>query len=186
MGSDQYPYIFHAKAQSGYDATATHTVGICGSRNLTVFKLGTNYASTTFNFVPDGAAVSHVIDQIETVSFNNCHNQLSAHGGSRRGLTMCVLCHNPQNLDPNDGNHSMQTSSFRRFTRGASLPRVITMSNGHYRRHTQETMTMQFRKPVVHFGSLIGRYDILQSRAGKIDRKGQRGSRSSLRGSSLN
>ena len=35
----------------------THTIGIYGSRNLTEFDLGTNYASATFNFVPNGSAV---------------------------------------------------------------------------------------------------------------------------------
>ena len=52
------------KAPAGFDASATHTIGIYGSRNLTVYNLGTNYASATFNFVPGGAAVTHVHDII--------------------------------------------------------------------------------------------------------------------------
>src|SRR6202020_2169504 len=103
LGSGQYQYVFHTKAPSGDDATATHTIGIYGSRNLTVFNLGTNYASATFNFVPNGAKVTQVHDIIETASCNACHDQLSAHGGSRRGMPMCVLCHQPQNVDPNTG-----------------------------------------------------------------------------------
>ncbi|MGA3187672.1 MAG: OmcA/MtrC family decaheme c-type cytochrome [Bryobacteraceae bacterium] len=125
LGSGQYQYIFHTKAPPGYDTTATHTIGIYGSRNLTVFDLGTNYASTTYNFVPDGATVSHINDQIETVSCNNCHDQLSAHGGSRRGLTMCVLCHNPGNVDPNDGKSFDAKVFFHKIHMGASLPSVI-------------------------------------------------------------
>ena len=93
LGSGQYTYTFKTAAPTGFDATATHTIGIYGSRNLTVFNLGTNYASTTYNFVPNGTTVSYVDDQIETTSCNKCHDQLSAHGGSRRGLAMCVLCH---------------------------------------------------------------------------------------------
>src|SRR5580700_8668303 len=96
LGSGEYQYIFHTKAPSGYDATATHTIGIYGSRNLTVYNLGTNYASTTYNFVPNGSKLTHINDVIKTASCNACHDQLSAHGGSRRGLDMCVLCHNPQ------------------------------------------------------------------------------------------
>jgi OmcA/MtrC family decaheme c-type cytochrome len=125
LGSGQYQYVFHTKAPTGYDATATHTIGIYGSRNLTAFNLGTNYASATFNFVPDGATVSHVNDQIETVSCNNCHDQLSAHGGSRRGLTMCMLCHNPGNFDPNTGNSFDAKVFFHKIHMGASLPSVI-------------------------------------------------------------
>ena len=125
LGSGQYQYVFHTKAPSGFDATATHTIGIYGSRNLTVYNLGTNYASTTYNFVPNGSNVTHVNDQIETVSCNNCHDQLSAHGGSRRGLDMCVLCHNPQNLDPNTGNSFDAKVFFHKIHMGASLPSVI-------------------------------------------------------------
>ena len=72
---------------------------------MTAYNLGTNYASATYNFVPNGAKVTQVHDIIETASCNACHDQLSAHGGSRRGLNMCVLCHQPQNMDPNTGVH---------------------------------------------------------------------------------
>ncbi len=125
LGSGQYQYTFGTTAPSGYDASATHTIGIYGSRNLTAFNLGTNYASTTYNFVPNGNAVTHVNDVIKTTSCNNCHDQLSAHGGSRRGLDLCVLCHNPQNLDPNDGKTFDAKVFFHKLHMGASLPSVV-------------------------------------------------------------
>jgi OmcA/MtrC family decaheme c-type cytochrome len=121
----QYQYTFHTKAPSGFDATATHTIGIYGSRNLTVYNLGTNYASATFNFVPNGSQVSHVHDIIRTASCDNCHDQLSAHGGSRRGMDMCVLCHTPQNTDPNTGDTLDAKVFFHKIHMGASLPSVI-------------------------------------------------------------
>ena len=43
-----------SQAPAGFDPTATHRIGIYGSRNLTVWDMGTNYASTTFDFVPAG------------------------------------------------------------------------------------------------------------------------------------
>ncbi len=93
LGNGAYQYVFGTKAPAGFDATATHTIGIYGSRNLTAYGLPTNYASTTFNFVPNGAKVTHTRDVIETASCNQCHEQLSAHGGSRRGVNLCVMCH---------------------------------------------------------------------------------------------
>ncbi|MBV8905701.1 MAG: OmcA/MtrC family decaheme c-type cytochrome, partial [Acidobacteriia bacterium] len=123
-GPGQYQYVFHTKAPSAFDATATHTIGIYGSRNLTAYNLGTNYASATFNFVPNGAKVTHVHDIIETASCNGCHDQLSAHGGSRRGLNMCVLCHQPQLFDPNDGKSLDAKVFFHKIHMGASLPSV--------------------------------------------------------------
>src|SRR5262249_16348748 len=35
-GNGQYKYVFRTKAPAGFDATATHTIGIYGSRNLTL------------------------------------------------------------------------------------------------------------------------------------------------------
>ena len=121
----QYTYTFHTAAPTGFDATATHTIGIYGSRTLTAYDLGTNYASTTYNFVPNGAKVTNVHDIIETASCNSCHDQLSAHGGSRRGMPMCVLCHTPQNVDPNTGDTMDAKVFFHKLHMGASLPSVV-------------------------------------------------------------
>jgi len=124
VGPGQYQYTFHTAAPSGFDATATHTIGIYGSRNLTPYGLTINYASATYNFVPNGAAVTHVHDIIRTASCNACHDQLSAHGGSRRGMNMCVLCHTPQNSDPNTGETMDAKVFFHKIHMGASLPSV--------------------------------------------------------------
>ena len=124
VAAGQYQYVFHTKAPTGFDATATHTIGIYGSRNLTAYNLGTNYASATFNFVPNGAKVTKVRDVIETASCNACHDQLSAHGGSRRGMAMCVLCHTPQNMDPNTGLTLDSKVFFHKIHMGDNLPSV--------------------------------------------------------------
>jgi OmcA/MtrC family decaheme c-type cytochrome len=99
----QYTYAFKTKA-TGVDPTTTNTIGIYGSRNLTSFNLNTAYASTTFNFVPNGSAVVTTRDVIRDASCDRCHDQLSFHGGSRRGIALCVMCHTPQNVDPDTGN----------------------------------------------------------------------------------
>jgi hypothetical protein len=44
IAAGQYRYTFNTKAPSGFDTTVTHTIGIYGSRDLTLFNLGTNYA----------------------------------------------------------------------------------------------------------------------------------------------
>jgi OmcA/MtrC family decaheme c-type cytochrome len=124
IAAGQYQYVFHTKAPSGFDAAATHTIGIYGSRNLTVYDLGTNYASATFNFVPNGAAVTKVHEIVKTASCNACHDQLSAHGGSRRGLELCVLCHTPQNTDPNTGATLDAKVFFHKIHMGSNLPSV--------------------------------------------------------------
>jgi OmcA/MtrC family decaheme c-type cytochrome len=124
VGAGQYQYTFHTAAPSGFDATATHTIGIYGSRNLTPYGLTINYASATYNFVPNGSSVTHVHDIIKTASCNSCHDQLSAHGGSRRGMEMCVLCHTPQNSDPNTGATMDAKVLFHKIHMGENLPSV--------------------------------------------------------------
>lgn len=130
LGNGAYQYVFKTKAPSGFDKTATHTIGVYGSRDLTAFNLGTNYASTTFSFIPAGGNVTHTRDVIRTSSCNQCHDQLSAHGGRRRGVDLCVLCHTPQNIDPNSG----LTVDFKFFIHkihmGSQLPSV--MAGGSY------------------------------------------------------
>jgi OmcA/MtrC family decaheme c-type cytochrome len=124
VGNGNYQYVFKTKAPSGFDTSATHTIGIYGSRDLTEFDLGTNYASAVVNFVPSGAAVTHVRDVIRTVSCDACHDQLSAHGGSRRGIELCVLCHTPQTVDPDTGNTVDFKVMPHKIHMGSSLPSV--------------------------------------------------------------
>ena len=121
----QYTYTFKTQAPAGFDPTVTHTIGIYGSRDLTVFNLGTNYASATFNFVPNGAAVTVTRDVIRTASCNTCHDQLAFHGGSRRGIELCVLCHTPQTVDPDTGNTVDLKVLAHKIHMGSQLPSVI-------------------------------------------------------------
>ncbi|MES1258618.1 MAG: OmcA/MtrC family decaheme c-type cytochrome [Acidobacteriota bacterium] len=123
-GAGQYSYTFKTKA-SGFDPTLTHTIGVYGSRNLTAFNLGTNYASTTFNFVPNGTPVVTTRDVIRDASCNRCHDQLSFHGGSRRGIALCVMCHTPQNVDPDTGNTLDLKVMAHKIHMGSQLPSVI-------------------------------------------------------------
>jgi len=121
----QYTYTFKNKAPSGFDPTVTNTIGVYGSRNLSAFDLGTNYASATFNFVPNGSAVTVTRDVISNASCNTCHGDLAFHGGTRRGIAICVLCHTPQNVDPNTGNSLDLKVMAHKIHMGSQLPSVI-------------------------------------------------------------
>ena len=106
---DAYTYTFHQTVPSGFDQSQTVRVGVYASRNLSEFDLGTNSANDVFTFVPSGAAIVDTHEVVATKSCNRCHDPLAAHGGSRRLVTLCVMCHNPggngvDTVDPDTGN----------------------------------------------------------------------------------
>ena len=125
LGNGQYQYTLKAQAPAGFDPTVTTTVAVDGNRNLTSFNLGTSYAGATFNFVPNGSAVTVTRDVIRTESCNTCHDQLAFHGGYASGMQMCVLCHQPQNADPVTGNSLDAKVFFHKIHMGSQLPSVI-------------------------------------------------------------
>jgi OmcA/MtrC family decaheme c-type cytochrome len=120
----EYTYTFAKKLPAGYEASSTHTMGVYGSRNITEFDMGTQYASTTFNFVPDGSKVTVTRDVVRTQSCNKCHDQLAFHGGSRRGLELCILCHTPQTTDSGTGNTLDMKVLAHKIHDGSNLPSV--------------------------------------------------------------
>ncbi|MFN0101863.1 MAG: OmcA/MtrC family decaheme c-type cytochrome [Bryobacteraceae bacterium] len=119
-----YKYTFRTKAPANFDRTTTHSIGVYSNRNLSEFDLGTNYASHVYNFVPAGGAATRTHDIIRTESCNGCHDDLNFHGGSRRGVEMCVLCHQPQTSDPVTGNNLDLGIMVHKIHTGADLPSV--------------------------------------------------------------
>jgi len=132
VSTGEYIYKFNAKLPSGFDSSASHRIGIYGSRNLTQWSLGTNYADTTFDFVPAGGQPSPR-DVVRTADCNKCHgslatttgaNGLAAHGGSRRSVGLCIMCHTPQTTDPDTGNTVDFKVFIHKLHAGSVLPSV--------------------------------------------------------------
>ncbi|MCC6590683.1 MAG: OmcA/MtrC family decaheme c-type cytochrome [Bryobacterales bacterium] len=125
VSDGEYIYTFANKAPETMDRAATHTLGVYGSRNLTEFDMGTSRADTVFNFVPAGGAVTKVRDVVRTSSCNKCHDQLNFHGGNRRSVGLCNLCHTPQTPDAATLNTTDMKVMIHKIHRGASLPSVV-------------------------------------------------------------
>lgn len=119
-------YLFRTVLPADFDGTKTHTLGIYSTRNLTDI-LGKNYyANVEYNFRPDGAKVVETWDKINlATSCNNCHDPLALHGGSRRDVKLCVLCHQPQTVDPDTGNTVDMKVMVHKIHRGPDLPSVL-------------------------------------------------------------
>ena len=124
-----YTYTFHTKTPSGFNTSQTVRIGLYASRTLADFDLGTNFADSVFTFVPNGSAVTNTHDVIATQSCNRCHDPLAAHGGSRRLVPLCIMCHNPggngvQTVDPDTGNSIDFKVMVHKIHMGAMLPSV--------------------------------------------------------------
>jgi OmcA/MtrC family decaheme c-type cytochrome len=129
VADGEFLYTFKTKAvganSTAYDPTATHRVGIYGSRNLTEFDLGTNYASNTLTFIPAGGTPTNDRDVVRSASCNKCHDSLAFHGGSRIGMDLCIMCHTPQTVDPDTGNTVDMKVFVHKLHMGSQLPSVI-------------------------------------------------------------
>jgi OmcA/MtrC family decaheme c-type cytochrome len=76
------------------------------------------------DFVPNGSKVTTTRDVIETSSCDKCHDQLSFHGGSRRSVGLCVMCHTPQTTDSTGFNPDFKVM-IHKIHMGSQLPSVI-------------------------------------------------------------
>ena len=124
VGDGEYVYTFHTKAPATIDPAATHTIGVYSSRNLTDFGLGTSFADNVYSFMPNSSPVVTTRDVVKTEACNRCHDPLSAHGGARRSVELCVLCHTPQTTDPDTGNTVDFKVMVHKIHAGSSLPSV--------------------------------------------------------------
>jgi OmcA/MtrC family decaheme c-type cytochrome len=126
VATGEYVYTFAKKAvppTGTYDPTATHRIALYGSRNLTEFDMGTDRDSEVFDFVPAGGTPAPR-ELIKTATCNKCHDQLAAHGGTRRGMENCITCHTPQTIDPDTGNSVDMRVMIHKIHAGETLPSV--------------------------------------------------------------
>jgi len=116
-----------AKATAGsFDAHATHTIGIWAARDLSSFNLTSiiDQTSAVYSWVPDGSAVVTTRDVIRDQTCNKCHDPLSAHD-ERKGIALCVICHNPGTSDPSTGNTLDMKVFIHKIHMGSQLPSVV-------------------------------------------------------------
>lgn len=121
VGEGTYRYTF-ATAINGADATRTHTVGVYGSRTFDGVRYGDD---DTFDFVPNGSAVTNTREVVTDAACAQCHDSFAFHGGSRKSLSLCVMCHSSQTSDPDTGNTVDLRVMVHKIHRGEELPSVV-------------------------------------------------------------
>lgn len=118
-GSGEYEYKFGTTI-SVADRSTTHSVGVWAYRD----SGGQRYvANQVFSFVPAGGdpVTREVVAQ---EACNSCHGRVEAHGGTRRDVQLCTMCHNPSAVDPDTNNSLDMRVMLHKIHRGHDLPSV--------------------------------------------------------------
>jgi len=117
-------YTFGTQLPEDFDMSRTHTVYVYATRN-TADILGKDYYSDPWlDFRPDGGEITEQWASMATATCNTCHDPLALHGGRRRAIEGCILCHNPQSTDPDTGNTVDLKVMAHKIHMGADLPSV--------------------------------------------------------------
>jgi OmcA/MtrC family decaheme c-type cytochrome len=114
-----YTYTFATALPAGFPASETHTVGGQVQRAIGAQDL---FANPLFNFVPAGGPVTTIRQVATTAECNGCHDPLAEHGGGRREVGLCQLCHTDQGFDAQTGNSIELQQMIHRIHRGTDLP----------------------------------------------------------------
>jgi OmcA/MtrC family decaheme c-type cytochrome len=118
-----YTFKFKSALPAGYEMAATHAVG--GQFSRTSVLDGVAYpANATYEFRPDGGVVTATRDIVDTATCNECHTRLGFHGGGRREVKLCILCHNTGTTDPDTGNTVDMPVMIHKIHMGEALPSV--------------------------------------------------------------
>ena len=126
-GDGTYQYTFAKDITTDpnvvYDATLTHRVAF-EIRGLAQANNG------AYTFQPSSGATTGIFSReiVDTATCDNCHTQLSAHGGGRVEVQYCVMCHNPGTTDPYSGNSLDMQVMIHKLHTGSSLPSIQTAS----------------------------------------------------------
>ncbi|AJE04057.1 OmcA/MtrC family decaheme c-type cytochrome [Geobacter pickeringii] len=109
-----------------FDPTLTHTVAAQITRTVTSVS-GTAFqqaANPYLNFRPDGAAITATREVVSISACNECHGSLGLHGGGRREIALCIVCHYPGVTDPQTGNSVDMKLLIHKIHMGGKLPSV--------------------------------------------------------------
>jgi len=119
LGGGNFTYKFKTAVPADFNVGITHTVAGYATRNARA-----SVSNDAFYFVPAGGPVEVMREVVSTAACNACHDDLAAHGGTRRDTRVCVLCHTDQTTDPESGNTVDFKVMVHKIHSGADLPSV--------------------------------------------------------------
>ena len=122
LESGVYRYRFSSPLPEDDDPDATHSVGMYMARDLEMFELGEPVANAVHHFLPSGGEVTQIREVALTQNCNSCHDPLALHGGARREVALCIMCHTDGVIDPDSGNSINFPEMVHKIHRGHDWP----------------------------------------------------------------
>jgi OmcA/MtrC family decaheme c-type cytochrome len=124
-GDGTWDYQLAAPLPSTYDPTHTLSIASQARRQGIFASDPASIANTVLDVVPAGGTPVRVMPVSQASGCNNCHGQLSAHGGSRTDVRLCVRCHTAELTDPDTGTSLDFRTMIHKIHRGEDLPSVV-------------------------------------------------------------
>jgi OmcA/MtrC family decaheme c-type cytochrome len=122
-----YKYTFATAMPADVTPSTTLTLGAYAKRTLNDI-IGKDYFADNvlMDFRPDGATPDKTWGAMAVANTcNNCHDPLGTHGGTRRDVELCMMCHNNQiGTDATTGQPFNGKAFYHRIHMGGSLPSV--------------------------------------------------------------
>ncbi len=136
VGDGKYTYKFASNVtdlpQDIQDQATLEGLDVSYNPNLThrvviQFDGSQGWANPNYDWVPATGATAGIFtrDIAATANCNRCHDPLGLHGGNRREIEYCDVCHNPGSTDPNSGNTVDLKVMAHKIHMGANLPSVV-------------------------------------------------------------
>jgi OmcA/MtrC family decaheme c-type cytochrome len=128
LGAGTYTYKLAAPT-TGFDPARTQSVLVVVDRTVDGIR---TFDRQTFSVRPAGGP-PNARQLVTDASCGSCHRTFALHGGRYASPTQCVLCHQPQSIDPQSGNTVDFPVMIHKIHRGEGLPSLAVNPDDHYK-----------------------------------------------------